>query len=357
MTSVQMFSYYSATNKVFLCKVFYRHVPLSDQYLYNWEMIIVLMKKDKRHIECVTPQLKDLFTGWGDQIDSIYFNKAGKIQVKLVAEPQRDNSQWEFVARIEEITCNDIIAYDPEFAPVQVHRPPHCIYDIRWKGQSHPEPSHQKFLLNGSKEKKSLMIRLPPISVSLTPTLTATPAGTTPTDIIPTDITPALATPTISYTLAPTGIQGPIAPTAGCTPITPVDITLTLHDKPKLNDLMELIAVEASNKWMEVGILLEIDNSILDNIRYDISLGGNPQKFLLKVLTIWKENPKRPYTWNTILNVLASSSVGFISLADEIKTKLLSGGNLNYILNTETNSMSNCLTTTCIFASITLYSH
>jgi hypothetical protein len=81
---------------------------------------------------------------------------------------------------------------------------------------------------------------------------------------------------------------------------------------------------------MEVGILLEIDNSILDNIRYDISLGGNPQKFLLKVLTIWKENPKRPYTWNTILNVLASSSVGFISLADEIKTKLLSGGKYKF---------------------------
>jgi hypothetical protein len=281
MTSVQMFSYYSATNKVFLCTVFYRHMPLLPSYTC-WEMILVLIKKDE-HAQDIISQLKeqqDLCTGWGDQIDNVYFEKE-QIQVKLATE-QRDNNLWKFFAKKAEITLKDVIEYDPNFAPVQVIHPPSCVYDIQWKAQSYPGSSHQEFLLSGSRGNICFKIRLPPTSVL----------------------------PTRSVTTS--------------TGITPID--LATKNEPQLKQLMNFIVVEASSKWREIGIQLEIDDNVLESFPQDISLGGNPQGYLRKVLTTWKNNPKpgSPYTWDTILATLASSSVGYNSLAENIKMKLSS---------------------------------
>ena len=78
-------------------------------------------------------------------------------------------------------------------------------------------------------------------------------------------------------------------------------------------------SLQAAAEWRNIGIQLKLQSGILDVIHSD------QQKAipcLEAVFTKWRRNHHPPYTWKTILNVLASNVVGQKRLADDITHKL-----------------------------------
>ena len=91
---------------------------------------------------------------------------------------------------------------------------------------------------------------------------------------------------------------------------------------PELLDLMNEIASAIPAKWRDVGIQLGLSTGTLDGIQSEN--GSNPRACLRsfeKVLTEWKQQHPKPYTWDTIIGVLKTPSVGEIKLAEALCIK------------------------------------
>ncbi len=71
-----------------------------------------------------------------------------------------------------------------------------------------------------------------------------------------------------------------------------------------------------------VGLKLGFAEGVLEGIKTDLSMGGNPNKMFREVLTNWPKQFPSQYNWSVLLQVLASPSVGEISLANSIATEL-----------------------------------
>ena len=85
-----------------------------------------------------------------------------------------------------------------------------------------------------------------------------------------------------------------------------------------MNDVAAVIPA----KWRFVGIQLNLPNCTLDEIQAQNA--GRPDQCKLsfeQVLTRWKSLGTSPYTWETMINVLHSPSVGEVRLANELKVK------------------------------------
>ena len=76
---------------------------------------------------------------------------------------------------------------------------------------------------------------------------------------------------------------------------------------------------QAAVKWKKIGQLLKIPPGSLDGIKYDSRTAGDA---LLAVFTVWSRTLCSPYSWKTILNVLATDAVGHRRLANDIARRL-----------------------------------
>ena len=85
---------------------------------------------------------------------------------------------------------------------------------------------------------------------------------------------------------------------------------------------MNEIASVIPAKWRVVGIQLGLSAGTLDGIQSEN--GSMPNSCLMsfeKVFTEWKQQHPKPYTWDTIIGVLRTPSVGEIALAEALCTK------------------------------------
>ena len=76
---------------------------------------------------------------------------------------------------------------------------------------------------------------------------------------------------------------------------------------------------QAASEWRMIGLFLKIPPGSLDRIGYD---SRSARDALSAVFTEWGESLCSPYSWKTILNVLANEVVGRRRLANEIARRL-----------------------------------
>ena len=84
---------------------------------------------------------------------------------------------------------------------------------------------------------------------------------------------------------------------------------------------MNLVASEVAEKWRRVGIQLNLNVGDLDCIE---TTHTQPIDRMASVFDLWKKREtKCPVTWNTVLQVLKSPSIGEQKLASKIKSMLV----------------------------------
>ena len=76
---------------------------------------------------------------------------------------------------------------------------------------------------------------------------------------------------------------------------------------------------QAASRWRMIGHLLKIPLGSLDSIGHD---HRTAEDALSAVLKEWSRTNCSPYSWKTILNVLAKNAVGHRRLADDIARRL-----------------------------------
>ena len=74
-----------------------------------------------------------------------------------------------------------------------------------------------------------------------------------------------------------------------------------------------------------MGDFLNIEPGMLKAIEMDVGNGGDCKMFFRAVLIKWAETRSRPYTWQTILDVLSSEFIGHTPLAIDIECQLMTG--------------------------------
>ena len=82
---------------------------------------------------------------------------------------------------------------------------------------------------------------------------------------------------------------------------------------------------QAANEWKMIGLLLKLPPGSLDSIERD---SPTVRDALLAVFTAWRRTMCSPYSWKTILNVLATDTVGRRRLANDIARRL--SGEIGY---------------------------
>ena len=78
--------------------------------------------------------------------------------------------------------------------------------------------------------------------------------------------------------------------------------------------------LQMATRWNLVGVGLKVPDEVLDDIYKD----HHPMHHdaLHAVFTAWRKTNCSPYTWASILKVLASSDIEHKKLADDIVSKL-----------------------------------
>ena len=77
--------------------------------------------------------------------------------------------------------------------------------------------------------------------------------------------------------------------------------------------------LQAAIKWRIIGHLLKIPSGSLDSIGHDSRTADDA---LSAVFTVWSRTLCSPYSWKTILHVLATDAVGHRRLANDIACRL-----------------------------------
>lgn len=86
-----------------------------------------------------------------------------------------------------------------------------------------------------------------------------------------------------------------------------------------------LCIIQIPGAWETVGTQLKISTDVLDGIKVNTSLRGNPKNMFIEVMKLWERDPQPgvPYNWGTILVILASPSVEHAALANEVAGKVM----------------------------------
>ena len=72
-------------------------------------------------------------------------------------------------------------------------------------------------------------------------------------------------------------------------------------------------------QWNLIGVGLKLPDEVLDNIFEQHLM---PHEALREVFTAWQKTKCSPYTWASILKVLASKELGHKELADDISNQV-----------------------------------
>eukprot|EP00731_Ephydatia_muelleri_P002854 Em0001g2854a len=95
---------------------------------------------------------------------------------------------------------------------------------------------------------------------------------------------------------------------------------LSMEGEPPLRLLMEKVAAEIPNKWMEVGIQLVISKAVLDVLHPRPQCLEDNHRAFSEIFELWRRRASRPYKWSTIIEVLKSGHVGEDRLSSELTT-------------------------------------
>ena len=88
-----------------------------------------------------------------------------------------------------------------------------------------------------------------------------------------------------------------------------------------MDKLTERVAATIPDKWNQVAIQLKLDRGVRNRIENDVK--GCLNQFIA-VLEEWSRLQSRPYTWQTLISVLKSASVGEIALAEQLEKDFIS---------------------------------
>ena len=84
-----------------------------------------------------------------------------------------------------------------------------------------------------------------------------------------------------------------------------------------MKDILEAVW-DARNKWMNIGIQLNIVKTDLDEI--NTVQKGNPEDCLREMLSLWLKQVEHPPTWSVLIAALKKPTVGLQQLAEQIET-------------------------------------
>ena len=94
---------------------------------------------------------------------------------------------------------------------------------------------------------------------------------------------------------------------------------MDLNSKPVVKDFMNRVAIHIPDKWMEIGIQLDIPQGRLEAFRQKHQ--GDSNRILIDVFSYWEKQPgDKPKTWSTVINVLKTPSVGEHTLARALES-------------------------------------
>ena len=82
---------------------------------------------------------------------------------------------------------------------------------------------------------------------------------------------------------------------------------------PELHDLLSQLA-EIKHKWYELGLSLQVKESVLGNLQD----GTNDTMKLTKVLTSWRDTKSSPVTWEHIIESVKGPIVENVPTAEKI---------------------------------------
>ena len=89
------------------------------------------------------------------------------------------------------------------------------------------------------------------------------------------------------------------------------------HMKPKLKDLLSELLTKVASKWMNIGILLDIEQGKLKTVKADH--GSDSESCLREMLQIWLNQVEPSPTWSAMAKAI--KSVGNPELASDLRTK------------------------------------
>ena len=69
------------------------------------------------------------------------------------------------------------------------------------------------------------------------------------------------------------------------------------------------------DKWMMIGVQLNIDQATLQKISHQ----ENPIRCYIELFTLWSQTQEPPMTWNSVIEVLRTPIVNEFGLAEEIE--------------------------------------
>ena len=97
-----------------------------------------------------------------------------------------------------------------------------------------------------------------------------------------------------------------------------IHIEIASNDnKPKLKDLLSELLTKVASKWMNIGIMLDIEQGKLSTVKADH--GSDSESCLREMLQIWLSQVEPSPTWSTMAKAI--KSIGNPELARDLRTK------------------------------------
>ena len=88
------------------------------------------------------------------------------------------------------------------------------------------------------------------------------------------------------------------------------------------SEFYEAVITQIPDKWRKFGIAVDIRLSVLN--AKDREYRGNAEEIFADVFEYWRENQsdlKYPVTWENVVKILRTRTVGDVHLANEIEKK------------------------------------
>lgn len=92
-----------------------------------------------------------------------------------------------------------------------------------------------------------------------------------------------------------------------------------LQSAPKIKDLLNKVAAKAIDKWISLGLQLDMELPELNTIE-DKHKEAIPR--YAELFRLWKNKGDPPFTWGTIIDALNAPIVGEAKLATELQESL-----------------------------------
>lgn len=98
-----------------------------------------------------------------------------------------------------------------------------------------------------------------------------------------------------------------------------------LQSQPSLCDLMNKVAAEIPNRWQDIAVQLKLSVEWIQCVEYNNP--RNPNGCYMQVFAAWekKEDKTLPYTWESLLKILATPAVACKHLEQSIRASIQPG--------------------------------